>query len=152
MTRANRARIGYHRAMSKEALVASVKHIVGLAKAGKTEEMYAGYLELFTAPTFAANRPEDQRQALKLMVHAKNAPSPPTKTMLDAHRAAIPPLTDLVSLHSEPADFEMLGICHLRMGNEAGAAGMFRQGLTLERERSPGSDLCGDLMRRVSLI
>ena len=29
---------------------------------------------------------------------------------------------------------------------------MFRQGLTLERERNPASDLCGRLMTRVAAI
>lgn len=138
--------------MSKEALVSAVKIAVGLAKAGKTKEMYESYQKLFVDPVFATNRPEDQRQALKLMVHSKNAPSPPSPEMIEAHRAALPALTELVSVHSEPADFEMLGMCHVLLGNEEGAATMYRAGLKIERERSPGSDLCGDLMRRVSLI
>jgi hypothetical protein len=138
--------------MTKEALVASVKVAVGLGKEGKLDEMYAAYQKLFTDPNFGKNRQEDQRQALRLMVHAKNAPPKPTPALLEAHRAAVQPLTELVSLHSEPADFEMLGMCHVLLGNEQSAAGMFRAGLKIERERSPGSDLCGDLMRRVSLI
>ena len=86
------------------------------------------------------------------MVLAKNAPQKPTEAMVLAHRAAIVPLTELVSSQKEPADYEMLGICHLVIGNEASASSIFRAGLAIERERSPGSDLCGDLMKRISLI
>jgi hypothetical protein len=138
--------------MSKEALVKAVKEIVMLGKAGKPEEMYAGYKKLFAEAAFLQNRPEDQRQALKLMVNWKNAPATPPAGMVDAHRAALLPLTELVSAHGEPADFEMLGMCHVLLGNEESAGNMFRAGLKVERERSPGSDLCGDLMRRISLI
>ena len=46
----------------------------------------------------------------------------------------------------------MLGMCHVAGGTEAGAATVVRAGLTIERERNPQSDLCGALMRRVSLL
>jgi hypothetical protein len=32
------------------------------------------------------------------------------------------------------------------------ASGIFKKALEIERARSPGSDLCGDLMRRVSQL
>jgi len=123
--------------MSKEALVGAVKEIVTLSRAGDAEASFDGYSALFARPDFTENRPEDQRQALKLLA---------------AHRAAIGPLTDLVSKHNEPEDYEMLGICHLAIGNEAAAANMFREGLTLERAKNAGSDLCGRLMTRVSSL
>ena len=138
-------------AMSKEALVGAVKEIVTLSRSGDADGSYDGYAALFTRPDFAQNRPEDQRQALKLLVLAKRTGAPSEK-LVNAHRAAIPPLTDLVSTHNEPEDYEMLGLCHLAIGNEKAAANMFREGLTLERERNAASDLCGRLMTRVSAL
>ncbi|HKQ71359.1 MAG TPA: hypothetical protein VJT73_18575 [Polyangiaceae bacterium] len=138
--------------MANEALVQAVKEIVTLAKAGNLEQSYMGYRDLFAKPEFTTYRPEDQRQALKLMIHAKSATSQPTQAAVDAHRAAIGPLIELVSVHAEPADHEMLGMCHVVLGNEESASSIFKAGLAIERERSPQSDLCGALMRRVSLL
>jgi hypothetical protein len=137
--------------MSKEALVAAVKQIVGTSRGGDVEASYDGYKDLFTAPWFTQNKPEDMRQALKLLVLAKRTGQPSAKCV-EAHRSAIAPLTELVSTHNEPEDYEMLGICHVLIGNDQAASNMFRQGLTLERERNPASDLCGRLMTRVSQI
>jgi hypothetical protein len=136
--------------MGKEALVAAVKTILGHAKAGRVEEAYAGYKELFTAADFAENRPEDQRQALKLMIHAKG--QKPVPAVVDAHRAAVAPLTELVSKLDDPADYEMLGMCHVLLGNEESASNVFKAALAIERAKNPGSDLCGDLMRRISML
>ena len=138
--------------MSKEELVAAVKRIVTVARSGDLDGAYEGYRDLFAAPGFVAERPEDQRQALRLMVLAKNLPHKPTPAMIDAHRAAVPALTELVSVHQEPADHEMLGVCHLILGNADSASTIFRAGLALERERNPSSDLCGELMKRISMI
>ena len=137
--------------MSKEALVGAVKEIVTLARSGDAEGSFDGYKALFERPDFSENRPEDQRQALKLLVLAKRTGGKSEK-LIEAHRSAIAPLTDLVSKHSEPEDYEMLGICHLTIGNEKAAANMFQEGLTLERARNAGSDLCGRLMTRVSSL
>jgi hypothetical protein len=46
----------------------------------------------------------------------------------------------------------MLGICHLMLGHEQAASAIFKAGLAIERARDPGSDLCGELMKRISLI
>ena len=86
------------------------------------------------------------------MVHAKNAPASPTPPMVDAHRAALGPLKDLVAEHREPADYEMLGMCHVAIGNEQGAGVVFRAALAIEREHNAQSDLCGALMKRVSML
>ena len=137
--------------MSKEALKESLKAIMGKARDGDVEGSYEGYGALFGDPIFAANKPEDQRQVLKLFILAKRHGQPSQK-LIEAHRAAIPALTELVSTHNEPDDYEMLGVCWLLVGNEQAAANMFRQGLTLEREKNPQSDLCGRLMTRVSQI
>lgn len=138
--------------MSKEALVQTLKRIVGLGRAGKLDEAYAGYRDLFSSPVFTTHKPEDQRQALRLMVHAKGVPEPPTESMIEAHRAALVPLTELVSTHGEPADHELLGMCHLLLGHEQSAAAIFRAGLAIERQRNPASDLCGTLMKRIAAI
>jgi hypothetical protein len=140
------------RAMANEALVSAVKTIVAQARAGKLDEAYAGYRALFVSPGFRGYEANDRRQALRLMVHAKGVPDPATPAMVEAHRAAIEPLTELVSMHGEPADFEMLGMCHVAVGNEAGAGTVFRAGLAIERERNAQSDLCGALMKRVSML
>jgi hypothetical protein len=140
------------RAMSKEALVSAVKQIVAMARGGDLEGAYAGYRDLFSAPWFTGLRPDDQRQALRLMVLAKNAPHKPTPIMIEAHRAAVPALTELVSTDQEPADHEMLGVCHYIIGNADSASAIFRAGLAIERSRNPSSDLCGELMKRISLI
>lgn len=138
--------------MANEALVQAVKRIVGVAKHDGLDAGYAGYKDLFGTAAFTSAAPQDQRQVLKLMILAKGVPSRPTPAMMEAHRAAIPTLTELVSVHQDPADHELLGVCHVVLGNEAGASAIFRAGLAIERERNPQSDLCGALMKRVSLI
>lgn len=138
--------------MANEALVQAVKQIVSLARSGNVDEAYRGYRDLFADPAFATYRPEDQRQALKLMILAKGAPSRPTETMIEAHRAAIAPLNELVSSFGEPVDHELLGICHVIVGNVESADKIFRAGLSIERQRNSGSDLCGELMKRISLL
>ena len=137
--------------MSKEALVTAVKQIMAQARGGDVEGSFDGYAKLYASPEFAANKPEDQRQALKLLILQKRQGQPSPK-LVEAHRAAIPALTELVSTLNEPEDYELLGLCHLMIGNEEAASNMFRQGLTLERERNPASDLCGRLMTRVAAI
>jgi hypothetical protein len=138
--------------MANEVLVSTVKSIVANVRAGKRDEAYAAYRELFASPAFAAYDPHDQRQALRLMVHAKGVPTPLPSPVAEAHRAAIAPLARLVAAHKEPADYEMLGMCHEAVGDEKSAGTAFREGLAIERERNAQSDLCGALMRRISLI
>jgi hypothetical protein len=138
--------------MANDALVSAVKTIVAHARTGKLEEAYAGYQELFRSPQFRTYEANERRQALRLMVHAKGVPDPPTPAMVEAHRVAIEPLTELVSQHAEPADYEMLGMCHVAVGNEVGAAAVFRAGIAIERERNPQSDLCGAFMKRISML
>jgi hypothetical protein len=138
--------------MANEALVQTVKKIVAQARAGNLEDAYRGYRELFEDPSFTTYRPEDQRQALRLMILAKGVPSTPTEAMIEAHRSAVPALTELVSIHGDPGDHELLGLCHIALGNFESADKIFRAGLKLERERNPQSDLCGSFMKRISLL
>jgi hypothetical protein len=138
--------------VANEALVNAIKDIVALSKNGDADGAYSGYRDLFGAPEFATYRPEDQRQALKIMILAKGAPEKPTPAMVEAHRAALAPLVELVSAHGEPADHELLGICHVVLGNEESASNIFKAGLAIERERDASSVLCGALMKRVSML
>ena len=57
--------------MANEALVSAVKVIVGNARAGKLDEAYAGYKALFASPDFRKYEIAERRQALRLMIHAK---------------------------------------------------------------------------------
>jgi hypothetical protein len=138
--------------MPSPELVAAVKTIVASARAGDLDAAYGGYRALFSGAGFASFDPQDRRQALRLMVHAKGIPDPPTPAMVEAFRAALTQLTQLVKLEGEPADYEMLGMCHVATGDEKSAAEVFRAGLTIERERNAQSDLCGALMKRVSML
>jgi hypothetical protein len=138
--------------MATPELVAAVKVIVGNARAGDLDAAYAGYRSLFSSPGFAACEANEKRHALRLMVHAKGVPDPPTPPMVDAHRAGMVALEGLVKEHGEPADYEMLGMCQVAAGDEKAAAETFRAGLGIERERNAQSDLCGALMKRVSML
>jgi hypothetical protein len=137
--------------MANEALVKSVKDIAAASKAGDTEGAYSGYHRLFASEEFAGYRVEDQRQALRLMVLARGVPTTPTPAMSDAYRSALSCLSRLLPL-GEAADHEMLGVCQIMLGDEAGASTSFRAGLAIERERDPQSKLCGTLMKRVSMV
>ena len=138
--------------MANETLVQAIKAIVALGKDGDVDGVYHGYRDLFTGPAFAGYRDEDQRQALRLMVMMKGVPAKPTPAMLEAHRAAIVLLKRIVEVHLDPKDHELLGICHVVVGDEATASAIFKAGLGLERARNPQSDLCGTLMKRVSML
>jgi hypothetical protein len=140
------------RSGANEALVAAVKSIVASAREGDLDAAYAGYRELFASSAFGSCAPQDRRQALRLMVHAKGVPDRLTPAMVEAHRAAIAPLSALASEQGDPADYEMLGICQVAAGDEAGAGQSFRAGLAIERERNLQSDLCGALMKRISML
>jgi hypothetical protein len=138
--------------MPSPELVAAIKTIVANAREGNLDAAYGGYRALFSGATFASFDSHEKRQALRLMVHAKGVPDPPTSSMVEAHRAALKPLAQLVKLEGEPADYEMLGMCYVATGDEKAAGEVFRAALTIERERNAQSDLCGALMKRVSML
>jgi len=138
--------------MANEALLTAVKSIIAAARAGRLDDAYAGYRDLFESPAFATYEPHDQRQAMRLMVHAKGLPRPLPPAIVDAHRAAGRILTELVARDADPADYELLGMCQIVLGDEDGAAAVFRTGLNLERQRNAQSDLCGAFMRRISML
>jgi len=137
--------------MSKEVFVAEVKRIVGLLRGGEPDTANGAFGELFGSQLFAEQRPEDRRQAFKLLVLAKRSGAP-TESVLAAHRAANGPLEALVAATHDPEDYEMLGVCRALLGDPTNAATAIREGLRLERERNPQSDLCGRLMTRLSAL
>jgi hypothetical protein len=138
--------------MANEALIAAVKHVVALAKAGRSDESYQAYEQLFAGQPFVSSSPADQRQALKLMILAKGIPSFPSPAIAAAHKAAIPPLRALVSAAGDAGDYEMLGLCLVRTGDDVAARGIFQAGLDIERARDAQSDLCGRLMKWVASV
>jgi len=137
--------------MTKEELVAAVKDIVAKTRAQDLDGAYQGYSALFLREGFTTLAAPDQRQALKLVIMAKRSGKQPD-SLTDAHRAALTALSELVSAHNEPEDYELLGLCHLMLGNDQAASNIFREALSLERARNPQSDLCGRLMTRISAI
>lgn len=140
------------RSGANEVLVATIKSIVSRARAGDIASAYAAYAELFASEAFRGYAAQDRRQALRLMVHAKGVPDPPTPAMVEAYRAAVEPLSALVAELGEPVDYEMLGICQVAVGDEAAAGQSFRAGLAIERERNVQSDSCGTFMKRISML
>jgi hypothetical protein len=131
--------------MASEHLIQAVKQIASLSRAGQVEQAYEGYRALFSDPVFQTYGAEDQRRALKLMVHTKRRENIAPPYVVEAHRAAIAPLMELAAAFGEPSDFEMLGMCQ-------GASVSFRAGLNIERSRNPQSDLCGSLMKWVASV
>lgn len=141
-------------AMTKEELVATIKEILPLTRQMKWDEAFAKYRDLVSRPDFLELKPEDQRKVLEMMVlqPAKQLPNKLSEVILDAHRAALPALTELVSNYSEPADHELLGLAHQRLGNEEAASNIYKAGLALERQKNAASDLCGRLMNRMAAL
>lgn len=130
-------------------LVATLKHIQSLAKDGQVDEAYRQYALLFASQPFLMCRHEDQRQAIRLMFSAKGPPSQSDEAKA-AYKAVLPLLQALVLAQREPGDYEMLGMAYVGLAEPEKATGIYKKALEIERERDPGSDLCGTLMRRVS--
>jgi hypothetical protein len=130
--------------------VAALKKIALLTRSGRGDEAYNEYAELYASEPFADYRPEDQRQALRMMVIPKTPPTTSSEAVIAAHRVAVRCLETLVSAQQEPADYELLGIAYTVIDDPPAASVAFQKGLERERERNPQSDLCGTLMRRLS--
>jgi hypothetical protein len=110
-------------ASSKEALAATVKRIVKSAREGRTHEAYAAYAALFEDSGFAQQRPQDQRQVLKLMVLSKSPP-PPSDQVRQAYDNARARLLSLGAGSEDPIDRELLAKCaDMLAGQSQGASG-----------------------------
>jgi hypothetical protein len=135
-----------------EALVASLKKIMTLSKNGRVVDAYHEYATLFASDAFGEYKPDDQRQALKLMVLAKNHPSD-KDAVAEAYKAALPRIERLMEVHGkDPADLELFGVTQLALGETSAAASAFQAALDIERTKNPQSDLIATLMRRVSQL
>jgi len=134
-----------------EPLVGALKKIALLSRSGRVEEAYREYETIFSSTAFEDYRPDDQRQALRLMVFAKSPP-PVTDIVREAHRAALGRIEALIKVLEDPADYEVLGVTQLTLGNDAAALEAFSKALNLERVKNPQSELCGNLMKRVAAL
>jgi hypothetical protein len=130
-----------------DGIVAAIQDIQAIQNRGENELAYQQYAHLFGSDPFASCSAEVQRQALRLMI--KTEPNEMTEPAKRAYRAAIDRLNLLVAALDDPADYELLGICQLRVDDTAAASATFATGLALERKRDPGSELCENLTRRV---
>jgi len=131
--------------------VEAVKKIVLVLRSGQTDEGYRQYAELISSASFTEYRPDDQRQALKLLLMAK-APQARSEAVESAYVAALARIQALVDALAEPTDYEMLGVAHLQLGDKKAAGAAFDTALKLERARDPSSELCASLSRRVSQL
>ncbi|HSQ62064.1 MAG TPA: hypothetical protein VLM85_02575 [Polyangiaceae bacterium] len=134
-----------------EPFVEAVKRIVLVLRSGRTDEGYRQYAELISSASFTEYRPEDQRQALKLLLMAK-APEARSEAVESAYVAALARIQALVDALAEPTDYEMLGVAHLQLGDKKAAGAAFDTALKLERARDPSSELCASLSRRVGQL
>jgi hypothetical protein len=97
-------------ARDRQALAATVKRIIGVARDGGTQLAFQAYATLFEDEDFVSQRAQDQRQVLKLMVMAKSVP-PSTEAVVRAYRCALKRLEVLAEETKDPADHEMIGVC-----------------------------------------
>ena len=128
-----------------------LKTIAAMVRNGQAEEAHAEYARLFNDPTFEALRPDEQRQVFRLMVMPKVKPVV-SDAVLEAHRVAMPKIEQLARAPGEAVDYELLGVAQATIGNLDGAREAFATALAMERAKSPGSELVGTLMKRMSEI
>lgn len=131
------------------ALKETVKTAIAFAREQRWDEFYTAYGQLFAAASFATNRPEDQRQALKLMIMTKGLPAPATQPGILAYQSAWYALSRLVAEHRYPRDYELLALTHQRLGDEAGAKKVFQAGLEVSQAANDG-DTCGVFLRHLA--
>jgi hypothetical protein len=129
----------------------AVKEAIALAREARWDEFYATYAQLFHTPAFAENREDDQRQALRLMIMTKGLPAPSTSAGVQAYQAAWYALTRLLNTHHDARDYELLGLTHLRLGDEEGARKLFQTGHEAAIAANDG-ELCGAFLRHLSLL
>ena len=101
-------------------LIGALKKIVSLSRTGRIDEAYSEYAALFSSTAFGGYRREEQRQALKLMVLAKNPP-PKSEVVVEAHRAALARLEVLTETGAEAIDLEMLNAARVMCDDPNGA-------------------------------
>jgi hypothetical protein len=122
--------------------------IVELANAGSIVDACQECAALFKSPLFVDCSLEDQRQALTLLrVLSKTAT--PSETLQEALRVARDRAAGLAERTRDPADYELLGLCHVSLDEPTAALESFRRGLELEQSRSTESELCARLAKHI---
>ena len=132
-----------------ESVAVALKKIIALAKDRRIDEAYRECTSLFRSAAFAGCGPEDQRQALKLLVVLARTGTT-TDATREAHRAARERAQALVQRVGDAADYELMGLCQVALNESAGAAETFRKGLEVEQARNPQSELCVRLTKHVA--
>jgi hypothetical protein len=133
--------------MKNVELAKTLRLIFNTARSGRTEYAYGKLADLFSSAAFAGYEPDEQREALRLMVHAKEPPK--QEFALAANRAALGHLKKLTEMLAEPADYEMLGLASLRLDDTGAANAAFEKALELERARNAESELTKSLSKRL---
>jgi hypothetical protein len=133
--------------MKNVELAKTLRLIFNTARSGRTEQAYVKLAELFSSAMFAEYEPDEQREALRLMVHARNPPK--HEFVLAANRAALGHLMKLAETLAEPSDYEMLGLANLRLDDTGAANAAFEKALELERARNAESELTKSLTKRL---
>ncbi len=133
---------------STNPLAKAVKRILSLAKEGKSNDAFKGYADLFRDEIFLVAKLDDQRQALRIMIHGKRPPT--TDAVRDAHKSAADALADLVKQHNDAADYEMLGICQTVLEMKDAASATFAAAAAIEAEHNPGSPRLQQLKQRAA--
>jgi len=133
--------------MKNAELAKTLRLIFNTARSGRTEYAYGKLAELFSSAAFAGYEPDEQREALRLMVHARNPPK--KEFVLAANRAALAHLKKLAETLAEPTDYEMLGLTNQRLEDTDAANAAFEKALELERARNAESELAKSLTRRL---
>ena len=135
-----------------EAVKQTAKAAAAFARESKWDEFFGAYTWLFQFPSFEQNKPEDQRQALKLMILTKGLPPPTTQHGVAAYQAAWYVLTRLMGEHQPTMlDYLLLGLTHLRLADEPGAKKLFDTGYAMAQDANDG-DMCGEFLRYLSTI
>jgi tetratricopeptide (TPR) repeat protein len=132
-------------------LFATLKELRAMAKDERSAESFRQLGILFGTVAFGACRPEDRRRALRLLVFSKlQASTEEERTR--AHHAALPALQLLVVEHHDPADYEMLGMAYVALGDTEKALDVFKKALAIERKRNAQSPLGDNLQKRVRAL
>jgi hypothetical protein len=79
-------------------------------------------------------------------------PSRVTEALRDAHRAALVRAQGLLEDLATPADYEIVGLFQLALGERTAASTTFSTALELERKQDPASDLYRRLNEQISSL
>jgi hypothetical protein len=84
-----------------------------------------------------------------IMTKGLPAPSADRPVSIQAYQSAWYALQRLVADHQFALDYELLGLTHLRLGDEPGAKKVFEAGMQLAQAANDG-DTCGVFLRHLA--